>query len=498
MDNALPFNHMFGSVRSTFRKIPASSVILAVVFIVYISYFLFLSFSRHNNYRSLRLDLGNMDQTVWNVYKGNGFVLTDPEGEQQESRIAIHADFLLILLAPLYVLWSDPRMLLIVQTIAVGLGMFPVYLLAKDKTQSRFIGLFFTLLYVINPALHRLLLHDFHAVTLVTPLLLWAFWFLHKERMVPFILCLFFAALGKEDIWLVTGLLGIYTARKKKHRVLGSIVALVSFSMFYLLFWKVIPSLTPDRQHFALSYLSEFGGSLNGIVKNLLKNPFGILPILIAPDRLWYYFQLLIPIGFLSIFSPLFLIFSAPALGVNILSSNGNMRMIDYQYTSAITPFLFISAIFGFSVFRQFVKKHIKKQKDRKRITAVILVGVFSCALYATYQWGEFPFSPTSRFKTFTTVPHHKGLMDWVKYNIPQSASVSTTNNLGAHYSQRKILYNFPVGATKADYSVVLLGDFYAWPSSEAQQATVDALLTDTGYELFAHDDNFYAFKKKE
>lgn len=489
---------MFGIMRTIFRKIRPAEVILAVFFIVYVSYFLFLSFSRHNNYRSLRLDLGNMDQTVWNVYQGNGFVLTDPEGEDEQSRIAIHADFLLILLAPLYALWSDPRMLLIVQTIAVGLGMFPVYLLAKDKTKSYFIGLFFVLLYVLNPALHRLLLHDFHAVTLATPFLLWAFWFLYRQKMIPFVLSLFFAALGKEDIWLVAGLLGMYVAWKKEHRVLGITVALISFSMFYLLFWKVIPSLTPDRQHFALSYLSEFGGSLNGIAKNLIKNPFGILPILIAPDRLWYYFQLFVPVGFLSVLSPFFLIFSAPALGVNILSNNGNMRMIDYQYTSAITPFLFISAIFGFSAFRQFVKKHAKKQMDGKRITAGILVGVFACALCATYQWGEFPFSPTSRFKTFTMVPHHKGLMDWVKHYIPGSATVSATNNLGAHYSQRKILYNFPVGATKADYSVVLLGDFYAWPSSEAQQATVDALLTDSGYELLAHDDNFYAFKKKE
>jgi len=489
---------MLGKVRTIFGKIHAAEVILAVFFVVYASYFLFLSFSRHNNYRSLRLDLGNMDQTVWNVHNGNGFVLTDPEGEDEQSRLAIHGDFLLIFLAPLYSLWSDPRMLLIVQTLAISLGVLPVYLLAKTKTNSKSIGVVFGILYLLYPALHRLLLHDFHAVALATPLFLFALWFLDSGKITAFLLTCVLAGLTKEDMWLVTGLLGIYAAWIRRLRWAGIGLAIVSFALFYYLFWVAIPAVTPDRQHFALSYLSEFGGSLNGIAKNLLKNPLGIIPVLIAPDRLWYYFQLFVPVGFLSVFSPLFLVFSAPALGINILSSNGNMRMIDYQYTSAITPFIFISAIFGFSALKRFLVKRLQMKPIVRWIPVGILSVVLLCAGYATYQWGEFPFSPTSRFKTFTTVPHHKDRMDWVKHYIPQSASVSATNNLGAHYSQRKILYNFPIGAMKAEYSVVLLGDYYAWPSGEVQQATVDALLSDTGYELLAHDDNFYAFKKKE
>lgn len=86
--------------------------------------------------------------------------------------------------------------------------------------------------------------------------------------------------------------------------------------------------------------------------------------------------------------------------------------------------------------------------------------------------------------------------MAHIKEIIPSWVTVSATNNIGAHFSGREILYNFPIHADSADYAVVLLGDQYAWPSGDAQKKAVEELSVNPAYTLIAKDGNFYAFKK--
>lgn len=463
---------------------------------IFCTYFIFLSFSRHDNFYSRRLDLGNMDQTVWNVAHGNGFTLTDPAGEGQQSRLAIHADFLLILIAPLYFIWSSPKMLLLVQVLIVGLGAIPIYYLALKKLKSEKLSLLFALSYLLYPTIQRNMLHDFHAVALSTSFLLFAYWYLHRNRYFLFTVFALLAALGKEEIWLVTGLMGLYILFIKKQKITGFLVSFVSFLVFVLLFWVFIPAVTVEQKHFALSYLSGFGGNLNEILINLLKDPIKIFGLSINYDRLYYYFQLLVPVGFLSLLSPAVLIFALPSLIINSLSNNHLMRMIDYQYTSVVTPFIFISAISGYSFINAKITG-IKSKNKRKYVkySVVIIFTVF--VSLSSFGWGELPYGKTSRFKYFTSKqPEHEAMSKAFKI-IASKYTVSATNNIGSQLSQREFLYNFPVNSEKADFVVVQLGDPYAWPNGREQKKALDNLLQNRSYQLIIQQGSFYAFKKK-
>jgi len=457
--------------------------ILTAAIILFTLYFIFDAFLRHDNYFSLRLDLGNMDQTVWNVLHGHGFTLTDPMGTAQESRLSVHADFLLILMAPFYLLWSDPRMLIIIQVVALSLGAIPIYWLAKKTLKSNILALMFSVAYLVYPTLGLNALHDFHATSLTTTFFLFAYWYLIKEKPIPFAIFALLAALGKEQFWLVTGMMGLVWIFKPKYRIFGVATAVISAVAFYLLFWKFIPAVTPGKHYWALQYLSEFGGSLNEIFKNIVKHPLQTFASVFAPDRLYYYFQLLSPTAFLSLASPWTLLFAAPNVGINVLSSNTLMRQIDYQYTSGITPWIFTSAIYGFTVMRKIIGNKL------------IIILITTVALSA-YFWGELPYGPHSRFWFFHTIQPEKFTMDEVKGTIPSKYSVSVTNNIGAHFAERQLLYNYPINAQGADYTVILLGDQYAWPSGDEQKRVLQLLLADKNYQLLAHDLNFYEFKR--
>ncbi len=470
--------------------------ILWFAIIGFMVYFTFVAFARHDNFYSLRLDLGNMDQTVWNVLHGNGFTLTDPMGTAQESRLAVHADFLMILMAPLYLLWSNPKMLIVVQVVIVCLGALPLYWIVRDRLKSQKLALLFALGYLLYPPLERMMLHDFHAVALSTTFLLFAYWYMIKERYGWFVVFAVLSAFGKEQVWLAVGLMGVYIAIRNKRVVLGLVTAGLGFFFFYYLFWKAIPAVTPARQHFALTYLSDFGDRQNAIIKNIIENPWSVIRTALLPDRLYYYFQLLLPVAFLPLFAPWALLFGAHSMLINVLSNNTLMRQIDYQYTSDITPFVFIAAAEGYAVLRTWLSR-LRYTNHHVRLLRWLPVIVITTIVGTSVAWGELPMEMQSRFLYFTSSKPENETIRRVEAMMKPVYTVSVTNNIGAHFSERKYLYNFPLNALTADYSIALLGDQYAWPSGDAQKAAVDALLKSPEYTLVVHENDFYAFKRK-
>ena len=205
-------------------------------------------------------------------------------------------------------------------------------------------------------------------------------------------------------------------------------------------------------------------------------------------DRISYYATLLFPLGFLPLFSPITLFFAAPSLLLNTLSNNGLMRQIDYQYTTDITPFLFVSAIMGFAYLRSRLKS--------TRLDTHVVLAFIACITISSYLWGEIPLTRLDRFYYFIWEIPEKKIMKQVAESVESRYTVSVTNNIGAHFAKRQYLYNFPVNALKTDYSIALLGDQFAWPSGGEQQKTVNELLKSSDYELIVNVGDFYAFKR--
>jgi uncharacterized membrane protein len=224
---------------------------------------------------------------------------------------------------------------------------------------------------------------------------------------------------------------------------------------------------------------------MSEVLRNILLHPQQTLTSLVAPDRLYYYFQLLSPLAFLSLANPLSLIFALPNLAINTLSSDNLMRMIDYQYTSGITPWIFVSAIYGFRVIKKIVPVGI--------LAALVLLS----SLFSVYNWGELPIGPHSRFTYFHSSPPEATTIRRIVSSIPVQYSVSVTNNIGAQLSQRQLLYNYPEHASSAAYVVVELGDQYAWPNGDEQVRVLQSLMTDNNYELIAHTGSFSALRRR-
>lgn len=449
----------------------------------YSLYFSIVSMLRFDNYYTGRFDLGNMTQTVWNTAHGNFFRLTDPNGTEQVSRLAFHADFLLVLFAPFYWIWESPKVLLIAQAVIVALGAIFVFKIAQKILRNDLAAFIFAVLYLLNPSVERATLYDFHAVVPVTTFLLGTWYFLERKRYWWFVLFAMLAGITKEQIWAIIALMGLYIAFIQKRFAIGLTVFFIGAGVFYFLIWQAIPMASAGK-HFALSYYNESYESPTNLIKGVLFHPSQTITTLADPERLLYLNQLLLPLGFVSLTSPLYLIFAAPDLGINMLSNKPELHQIYYQYTAAITPFLFIAAMYGVRLLRKYVPANIV-------YTYVLLLG-----LYGVYLYGPLPGLKRPNIDMLVRPQEHKNIIDRQIALIPKDASVIATNNIGSHLSHRKNIYTFPIGIEKAEYIVA----FTKRTKSEQDRLyaqTIENLAQSGNYMIVYNDGSFVVLQKK-
>ena len=123
---------------------------------VYAGVFTLFAIARHEAFLSQRDDLGNMTQAIWATLHGH-FLSTTTESGAQVSRLGIHVDPFLVLLTPLWWLWSSPLLLVTLQALAVSAGAVPVFWLARKHLGSERAAAFFVFAYLLyrnwyNPA----------------------------------------------------------------------------------------------------------------------------------------------------------------------------------------------------------------------------------------------------------------------------------------------------------------------------------------------------------
>ncbi len=474
--------HKFIKIR---HKVSYQSLILWGAIVAYISYFSYVCIEKYNNFFTGRFDLGNMDQTVWNTIHGRLFEITNPDGVQITTRLAFHADFILILLSPFYIIWEDPRMLLLIQTVVIGLGAYFVFQICKRLTKNETISLIFSLSYLLNPLVQKQNLFDFHGVTLATTFLLGAFYFSLGKKYIPMLSMLLLAALTKENVFLIVGLFGIYLWIKDKNLrwVILTVACMVSF---YLLVSKFIPQAR-GGQHFAVEYFNDFGDSPLSITKNIFFQPLKTAGKILSTNNINYLGILLEPAAFMSLLAPVFLIFSFPDLLINLLSTNKNLTSINFHYAATIIPFIYISAIYG--------TESLLKRKliNSKVISLLLLLGT----VYSTYQYGALPGSKHPSNEIYNNRLVDRARIDKFLSTLPQDLSIAASNNVGSHLSHRQKIYTVPNGLKEADIVALLLNDTYAQPSLSEQKKYASSLKNDSSYILLFETGDFIAFSKK-
>jgi uncharacterized membrane protein len=398
-----------------------------------------LSVLQQRAFSTGRFDVGNLTQAVWSTAHGRFLEVTDLQGEQI-SRLGAHFDPIVAALAPLWWAWPSPELLLVVQAVAVSLGAVPVFLLARKHLGSEGSGLAFALVYLLYPPTQWLVVDDFHPVALATPLLLGAIWFLDEDRLLPFAACAGAACLTKEQIGLVVAMLGIWHAFAHGRRRAGVVIAACGVLVAVVATAVVVPHYAPGSGSPFAGRYDAVGGSPAGIVETALTHPGRILEAVGQHRDGSYLVDLLTPLAWLPVLSPLVALSALPELLLNLLSSTRTQTSIHFHYTAGAIPGLVAGAVFGAARLRRRWPA-AWPLLGRGAVIVVIVAGVVLGPLPA---WRHVPFGSKLATREAVVTAHDRAAARVLRA-VPADAAVSATNSLGAHLSERRRVFSFPV-----------------------------------------------------
>ena len=323
-------------------------ILIILIYMVEMSYQAIL---RYVTFKAGAFDLGNMDQVLWNTIHGRFFQFTNQaiDWYGPPTRLAIHFEPIILPLSLLYAFHADPRILLVFQTLVLGSGALPVFILTRKYIPEW--PIFATLMaaaYLLSPALLGLNIFDFHPVSLATPLLLYAILALTYKRYVWFLIACILACMCKEDIPLSVALLGILVIWKYKLPRLGTVLLIGGLLWSFIAFKVIIPHFYPGVQANNYWYRYEaLGSSPGAAIANLIIHPWLLFTTFFTLDRFYYLVGLVRSVGFLPLLAPEWLLPALPSLAVNLLSTDPLLYSGVYHYNAAIIPFVMISAIHG-------------------------------------------------------------------------------------------------------------------------------------------------------
>jgi uncharacterized membrane protein len=426
-----------------------ATLILALGYLIYMGW---LTVARHNGFQTHSFDLGIHDQALFTILR-DGYMRSTQYGPQPIDYIGDHFSPIFYVLAPLYALWPDARMLLILQTLFLAAAALPIYLLTRLESGRTLPAFALAASFLLHPALHGVNTRDFHQIALLVPLLLTALYFLQVRRNRLFLLFLALSLAVKEEVALTGAAIGVYAFVALRRRRLGAAVVGSCLLYFALVVGFIMPALggTPQINRFA-GLMPEGAGGMGGVIQTILSNPvYALTFVLSNPDKMVYLGQLLAPLMAIPLLGGAAWLAAVPALAIPLLSSAETQYSIGYHYSSTLLAVMYFAAALAWR--RPWLRRH----------AGPAVSAILTASLAMNFAYG---YLPSKRPLPLPPTAHQQMASRFFR-QIPASASVSTLSDILPHLSARENIYLFPI-SEHSDY-ILFDADLHTnyWPYEE-------------------------------
>lgn len=399
-------------------------------------------------------DLGDMVQAVWSTTQGRPLEMSTLNVDV--SRLAYHVDPILVLLAPLWMIWPSPLLLAAVQVVACALGALPVFWLGRHHLHSEKAAALMALVYLSYPWLAWTASDAMHPVTLAIPLFLYAIWFLETGKLGRFALFAVLVMATGELMGLSVAALGIWFALARGRRAAGVVTAVLGVAWSVVAVEVVVPAFLGHHSVYYAQY-DAVGGSPGGIVRTLFSHPGVVGSKLFSGDNIMDWGWLALPLLGLFALAPVLALVALPEVLVNGLSSEVVQSQPIWHYTAGVVPFLVVASVLG-----------LARLAPETRVRAAGTMLCLSTALLVVV--GPFPGTPLRDAVWQLKQPDatHARALRTALAVVPRDASVTANGYLHPELAARRHLYTFPFVARS---SWVLLDTRPARPLSAGARA---------------------------
>jgi uncharacterized membrane protein len=467
---------------------------------------------RHALFQSTAFDLGIFDQAIYLLSQNQ----TPFSSLMGIHILGDHAAVIYYPLALLYKIYPDVHWLLLVQAVALSLGAWPSWSLARlaglNQEESRAIAL----IYLLYPVVFNINLFDFHPEVIALPALLAAILAARLNKLVWFCTAILLVLSCKAVLSITVAAIGLWLFVCDKKQRFGAIALLLGVAWFLIASQKIIPYFSGSEVAGVGRY-SYLGKSVLEIIINLILKPQLVLGKILSFDTFKYLFVLTLPVIWLLLpFSRKInlkyltaLIPAIPTLIINILSDLPFQRSLAYQYSVPIVPFLILAiiakeqAIKNTIILNQPLSNAPNTAKLQFKNIQIPQLWLGMQLPKAMIIWSLIIFLLLGESKDFILYANRLDTWQATRESVAQvqpQSSILTDNRLAPHFAHRptvKLLSQISPQTNLAEFKYILLNLRHPWPDTEKIGNTLaNQLKNDRAFQLTYQTNQVLLFKR--
>ncbi|NJN68267.1 MAG: DUF2079 domain-containing protein [Chloroflexaceae bacterium] len=456
-------------------------------------------------------DMAGNEQTIWNTLHGRPFrtsIFAFMDYDFDDGPVLLQLP-----LALLYGIHPAPSTLLFLQTVALGLAAWPLYLVGRELLPEPWHALALVLLYLLHPTTQHINLYEFQLRAFLLPFALGSLLFLRWEWWWPYVACLLLMIATKTEAGFTLVAFGLYAllTRRSWHFVLPPL--LIGPLWVVLALGVIVPHFSRGDFIRDIYRYGVLGNSIGEVIWNLATNPLRFLhTVMSTPEKLTYVGLLFGIQGFLALLSPTTLL-ALPVLAMNLIAPNRVQFSLNYQYPALVYPFLLVAAAEGVMVVARGVA-HLRKNRATATGTgkedeedeedapyahgvanagmALLVVG----ALVANVALNNVVLGLLRHHESAARVADARAIIAQVPPGVPLAAS----SFLAPHLAQREELFFFPGNQSypraylaRAEY---LVADRHAPGMSQEERELLHDYLHRPDWEIVAQEGDFVLLRR--
>jgi uncharacterized membrane protein len=402
------------------------AVVLGVAVAVFVVAFTRATWTMHDRFGTYGFDLGIYDQGTWLLSRPRAPFVT----VRGLDLLGQHASYILALVAPLYRVWADPRLLLLLQVLFLAVPVVVVYRLGARHLGHPAAGLAVAVAYLAYPGVQWAITWQFHPEAIAAGLLALAVLAADRRDHGRMALLLALAALCGEEVGLVVAGFGALLVAGGR-RTVGWRTVGAGVAWFLVATFVLIPVVNGRETRLFEAGYGITGGGPRGLLAGLPTMAGHALQTGLANDGLGYLLLVFVPLLGLPLLAPRWLLPVAPPLLLNLAAVQPEHHQIRFHYLATAAPLLAAGAVAGLAVVR----------RRRRRLLAPLLVLLVLVAGFMDWRFGPAPWS-----REPVAIP--VGSADQARREalalVDPDAAVSAQYNLVPHLAHRSRIYEFP------------------------------------------------------
>jgi uncharacterized membrane protein len=402
------------------------SLALGATVAVFVAAFVRATWTAHDRFGTYGFDLGIYDQATWLLSRPRAPFVT----VRGLDLFAQDAAYVMALVAPLYRLWADPRLLLALQVVFLALPALVLYRLGRRHLGHPAAGLAVAVAYLAYPGVQWAISWQFHPEAIAAGLLALAVLAADGRRHRAMAVWLALAALCGQEVGLLVAGFGLLLVADGRRRV-GWSTAAAGLGWFVVATWVLAPLHAGRATRLFETDYGIAGGGPGGMVAALPALAGKVLATGLGDEGLFYLLVVFVPLAGLPVAAPRWLLPVAPPLLLNLAAVQPEHHQLRYHYLATAAPLLAAGAVAGLAAVAA----------TRRRLLAPLLILLVVAAGYTGWRYGPAPWARDP--VAFPAAPADQARRQALALVDPE-APVSAAYNLVPHLAHRVEVYEFP------------------------------------------------------